>query len=98
MSTVIRSGRIELTGSAQPLFSSRVLTQAFAVRNESGNDDVYIGDSTVSTDSMFIRELETNEKEGRPITRGMIALLDLSKIFVLGTSGQFIRYEYLEDE
>jgi len=98
MSTVIRSGRIALTGSAQPLFSSRILTQAFAVRNEEGNNLVYIGDSTVSTNSMFIRELETNEKEGRPVSRGVIALIDLSKVYVLGTNGQYIRYEYLDEE
>ena len=98
MSTVIRSGRIALTGAAQPLFSNRILTQAFAVRNESGNDDVYIGDSSVSTNSMFIRALETNEKEGRPVSRGVIALFDLSKVYVLGTAGQYIRYEYLGEE
>lgn len=97
MALLIRSGRIQLTGSAQPLFSQKVFTTAFAIRNELGNNNVYIGDQAVSSDSMFIRELESNEKSGPPVSRGVVKVFDLSKVYVLGTNGQYIRYEYIEE-
>lgn len=99
MAAYIKTFRLQLTGSAQPLSSSLLNTQSFAVRNESGNDDIYIGDSTVtSTSGMFIRELESNEKEARSTARGVTMFFDLSRIYVLGTAGQYIRVEYLRDE
>lgn len=99
MAALIKTFRLQLTGSAQPLSSSAIYTQSFAVRNEEGNDDVYIGDSSVSSSTgMFIRELESNEKESRPTARGTLMLFDLSKVYILGTNAQFVRVEYLYDE
>lgn len=99
MSTVIKTFRKQLNGSAQQLSSTPIYTQSFAIRNESGNDDVYVGDSTVSaTTGMFIKELESNEKESRPTVRGVLSLFDLSKVYILGTNGQYVRVEYLFDE
>lgn len=99
MSTVIKTFRKQLNGSAQQLSSTPIYTQSFMIRNEIGNDDVYVGDSTVSTTTgMFVREGESNEKESRPTARGTLTLFDLSKIYVLGTNAQYIRVEYLHEE
>lgn len=99
MAAYIKTFRLALTGSAQPLSSIMLHTQSFAVRNESGNDDIYIGDSSVtSTSGMFIKELESNEKESRPTVRGVLMLFDLNKVYVLGTAGQYVRVEYLVDD
>ena len=98
MAALVRSFRLALTGSAQPISSGLLHTQAFAIRNELDNDDVYIGDSTVTAlTGMFIRQLETNEKSARPTARGTLMLFDLSIIFVIGTAGQYVRVEYLSD-
>jgi len=99
MATLLKTFRLTLTGSAQPLSTSKIYTQAFAVRNEIGNDDIYTGDSTVSaTTGMFIQAGESNEKESRPMARGTLTLFDLSKIYVIGTATQNVRVEYLMDE
>lgn len=99
MAALVKSFRLQLTGSAQPLSSTLLHTQSFAVRNEMGNNDVYIGDSSVSsTSGMFIQEGESNEKESRPTARGVLMLFDLSKIYIVGTAGQYVRVEYLRDE
>lgn len=99
MSAYIKSFRLQLTGSAQPLSSTKLLTQAFAVRNEIGNADIYMGDSTVSSSTgMFIQAGEVNEKEARATTRGFSMQFDLSMCYVIGTASEYIRVEYLIDE
>ena len=88
MATVLKTFRKVLgSGSAEALSTSRILTQGFAVRSEAGNDDVYIGDSTVTANTgMFIKAEESNEKYARAMARGVSATYDLSKIYLIISS------------
>ena len=98
MAAGIKSFRLVLTGSAQPLSSSMLLTQAFVIRNLAGNSTIYSGDSTVTAATgMPIYVSESNEKESRPTARGTLMVFDLSKIYVIGTAGNEIAIEYLVD-
>jgi hypothetical protein len=96
MATILKSFRKVLgSGSAEPLSAERILTPGFAIRSEAGNSDLYIGDSTVTTSSgMFIQAEESNEKYARALARGYSTSYDLSKIYIIGTSGDAVRVEY----
>jgi len=100
MATILNTFRKVLgSASAEPLTTTRILTQGFAVRSEAGNDDIYIGDSTVTAlTGMFIQAEESNEKYARATNRGSNVLYDLSKIYLIGTSGNAVRVEYERDE
>lgn len=98
MAAGLKAYRLVLNGSAQPLSSSAIYTQAFAVRNLAGNDTIYLGDSTVSSSNgMPIYVSEANEKSSRPTARGTLMLFDLSKTYVIGTASDEIAIEYLVD-
>ena len=91
--------RLTLTGSTQPISSSKILTQGFCIRNNTGNDLVWYGDSTLTSgQGMYIKADECNEKVARPTSRGTLYLFDLSKIYIVGTAGQYVYVEYLRDE
>ena len=100
MATKLKTFRKVLgSASAEPLTTTRILTQGFAVRSESGNDDICIGDSTVTAlTGMFIKAEESNEKYARSTNRGSSVTYDLSKIYLIGTSGNAVRVEYEFDE
>ena len=96
MATILKTFRKVLgSTSAEPLTTTRIVTQGFAIRSEAGNDDISIGDSTVTAlTGMFIKAEESNEKYARSIARGVSAEYDLSKIYIIGTSGDAVRVEY----
>lgn len=101
MATKLKTFRKVLgSGSAEALTSSRILTQGFAVRAELTNSaDLYIGDSTVTTSTgMFLQAGESNEKYARNLARGYTTTYDLSKIYIVGTTGDAVRVEYESDE
>jgi hypothetical protein len=101
MATVLKTFRKVLgSGSAEQLTSSRILTQGFAVRAESGNaGTVYMGDASVtSTSGMFLDAGESNEKYARAMARGVNTVYDLSKLYIIGTSGDAVRVEYEAEE
>lgn len=101
MATKLKTFRKVLgSGSAEALSSSRIMTQGFAIRAEENNaGDIYIGDSTVTTSSgMFIHPDESNEKYARNLARGYTTTYDLSKIYIIGTSGDAVRVEYEQEE
>jgi hypothetical protein len=99
MAEYIKSYRLQLTGSAQPLSSTKITTQALSVRNEDGNDAFYSGDSTVSTAQGYpYYSKEALELEARTTARGIILQFDLSKIYIIGTASQYVRVQYLVDE
>ena len=100
MATKLKTFRKVLgSASAEALSSSRILTQGFAVRSELTNDILYIGDSTVTAlTGMFLQAGESNEKYARALARGYSTTYDLSKIYIIGTSGNAVRVEYEADE
>lgn len=101
MATKLKTFRKVLgSASAEQITSTRILTQGFAVRAEENNaGDIYIGDSTVTTSSgMFIHPDESNEKYARALARGYSTTYDLSKIYIIGTSGDAVRVEYEAEE
>jgi len=101
MATVIKTFRKVLgSGSAEKISSSRIMTQGFAIRAELTNAaDIYVGDSTVTINSgMFLQPGETNEKYARALARGYNTTYDLSKIYLVGTSGDAVRIEYETEE
>lgn len=100
MAQLVKSFRLVLTGSAQPLNSTQLLTESFIVRSETANaGNVYIGDSTVTTgQGMYIKPDEANVKEARTSGRGGVQQFDLSKVYVVGTAADAVRVEYLYNE
>ena len=101
MATVLKTFRKVLSSSsAEQVTSTRILTPGFAIRAESNNaGDLYIGDSTVtSSTGMFILAGEANEKYARAMARGYTTQYDLSKIYLIGTSGDAVRVEYEVEE
>ena len=100
MATILKTFRKVLgSASAEPLTTTRTLTQGFAMRSEAANDDIYIGDSTVTVNTgMFIKAEESNEKYARSTNRGANVMYDLSKIYIIGTSGDAVRVEYESEE
>lgn len=101
MATVIKTFRKVLgSGSAEKISSSRIMTQGFAIRAELTNTgEIYVGDSAVTTTSgMFLQAGESNEKYARALARGYTTTYDLSKIYIIGTSGDAVRVEYEMEE
>ena len=100
MATILNTFRKVLgSASAEPITTTRILTQGFAIRSELTNDILYIGDSTVTAlTGMYIQAGEANEKYARSITRGASAVYDLSKIYIIGTSGNAVRVEFEANE
>lgn len=76
------------------------MTPGFAIRAESANaGDIYVGDSTVTVmTGMFLSAGESNEKYARALARGYSTTYDLSKIYIIGTSGDAVRVEYESNE
>ncbi len=101
MATVLKTFRKVLgSGFAEQLTASRILTPGFAVRAELTNTgNIYVGDSTVTTTSgMYLQQGESNEKYARALGRGYTTTYDLSKIYIIGTSGDAVRIEYEMEE
>ena len=101
MATILKTFRKVLgSASAEQITSTRILTQGFAMRSETANvGNIYVGQSTVTAlTGMFIQPGESNEKYARAITRGSSAQYDLSKIYIIGTSGDAVRVEYESEE
>ena len=100
MATKLKTFRKVLgSASAEQLTTTRILTQGFAVRSELTNDILYIGDSSVTAlTGMFLQAGESNEKYARALARGYSTTYDLSKIYIIGTSGNAVRVEYEADE
>ena len=97
MATILKTFRKVLeSASAEQITSTRILTQGFAVRAEIANTaDINIGDSSVTAlTGMFIQAGEANEKYARNTNRGATVEYDLSKIYIIGASGDAIRVEY----
>lgn len=92
----IQTFQLTLSGVAQPLSTTAIYTQSFAIRNLATNDTIYVGSSTVSpTTGMPIYVNETNEKSTRTGARGVPMQFDLSKVYVIGTAADIIAIEYL---
>lgn len=101
MATKLKTFRKVLgSASAEPLTTTRITTQGFAVRSELTNANmIYIGDSTVTAlTGMFLEQGESNEKYARALARGVSALYDLSKIYIIGNSGDAVRVEFESEE
>jgi len=100
MATILKTFRKVLgSASAEPITTTRITTQGFAIRSELTNNILYVGDSTVTAlTGMYLQAGESNEKYARAITRGASAMYDLSKIYIIGTSGDSVRVEYESNE
>jgi hypothetical protein len=100
MATKLKTFRKVLgSASAEQLTTTRILTQGFAVRSELTNDILYVGDSTVTASTgMFLQAGESNEKYARALARGYSTTYDLSKVYIIGTSGNAVRVEFEADE
>lgn len=101
MATVLRTFRKVLgSASAEAISSVQKNTPGFAVRCETANaGNIFIGDSTVTpVTGMFLQPGESNEKYARSTNRGSNVTYDLSKIYIIGTSGDAVRVEYEENE
>lgn len=92
---------VTTAGTAVPLSTSKIYTTSFAVRAKKTNSgDLYIGNSDVTAaNGMYLQPQESNEKTAQPVSRGVIQLFDLSKIYMnAASSGDGAIVEYLAEE
>jgi hypothetical protein len=101
MATRLKTFRKVLgSGSAEPLSVTLIPTRGFAIRAEKNNvADIYVGDSTVtSSTGMFLHADESNEKYAGNLAGGYSRTYELSKIYLIGTSGDAVRVEFEYEE
>jgi hypothetical protein len=67
--------------------------------NATNTGYIYVGDSTVSAaNAPYLVAGATNEKEGQPVSRGVIQTFDLSQIYInASVAGEGVKVEYIED-
>ena len=91
---------VATAGTAVPLSTTQLFTTAFVIQANGNNAGlIYVGDSDVSSSNAPYRSTgATNEKEGQPVSRGVIQTFDLSKIYInASSSGDGVKVEYIED-
>lgn len=89
---------VTTAGAAVPLSATRLYTTAFLIQADGANTGlIYVGDSTVSAATApYLVAGASNEKEGQPVSRGVIQTFDLSKIYIdASVNGEGVKCEYI---
>ena len=90
---------VTTAGTAVPLSTSDLFTQAYVIRALSANSGIiYVGDSSsaTSTNGMFLAAGEANEKAGSKERNGIENYFNLKNIFINSSvSGEGVIVEYL---
>jgi len=101
MALVLRSFAVTVptAGTAVPLTTEKIYATAFVIQANAANVGfIYVGDSTVSAaNAPYLAAGATNEKEGQPVSRGVIQTFDLREIYINSSAnGNGVKVEYIE--